>query len=62
MAKWVTIEEVHISFEVPKESANSKQVLRVLTSRSFLNRLRTSIREAVERYPSLRSIRVVVSR
>ena len=62
MSKWMTIEEYHVSFAVTKASVNSKQALRALSSRSFLNRLRTSIRSAVGRYPSLRSIRVTVSR
>ena len=62
MSKWLTVEQVHVSFEVRKASVTSKQVLRVLTSRSFLNRFRTSIREAADRYPSLRYVRVVVSR
>jgi len=62
MSKWMTIEEYHFSFAVAKTSTNSRHVLRALTSRAFLNRLRKSIRSAVERYPSLRSIRVTVSR
>jgi len=62
MSKWSTIEEYHVSFAVTRASANSKQVLRALTSRSFVNCLRASIRSAVGKYPSLHSIRVTVSR
>lgn len=62
MPEWLKLEEFHISFEIAKNAGNSRQVLRVLSSRSFHNRLRTSIREAADRYSSLRTIRIIVSR
>lgn len=62
MSKWLLIEEYHVSFELSKTSPDSAKIRRTLASRSFMSRLRKTIREAAERYPSLRSTRVILSR
>ncbi len=64
MPKFVLLEEFHLDFFVPPElrPAEIRAIRRALAQGRFGANLRRAIRNLLQRYPSLRKVRVTLTR
>jgi hypothetical protein len=64
MAKWILIDELHVSVRAPQGLAEAEYeaMSRALNRRRFRAGVRAAVRNVVRRYAALRKVRVVLSR
>ena len=64
MAKTILIDEIHLSFYVPRSLSDAKcdAIRTILNDAIFLRQLRRSVRDVLRLYPALGSLRSTVTR
>jgi hypothetical protein len=64
MAKTILIDEIHVSMRVPDGlgAAEYAAIRRILGGVRFRARLGPAVRDVVRRYPSLRTVRIALTR
>lgn len=64
MPRFLLIEELRLTFHVPPNlsGAQTKAIVRTLPSAGFRSKLSRSVRVVMQRYPSLRPLRLTISR
>ena len=64
MAKTILINEIHVSFYVPRDLPDGQcdAIRAILNHAIFLRQLRRAVRDVLRLYPALGSLRVTVTR
>jgi hypothetical protein len=62
MAKWILLDEFHLSVHVLANLSKSSPIVRTLRSKRFQSRLRSAIGRVIQSHPTLKPVKVTLSR